>query len=337
MKQITKNEIYKHYIALDWSQVNFALASIRDSGTKYKVVEHPANLKILKECLKKLPGRKILTIEETTTAQWLYVELIDYVDKILICEPFHNSLLKSGAKNDKIDATKLCMLLRNGSLKEVFHTTDELYKLRKLVSVYEDLVNASVRMKNQRSSMFLSEGKDHKKERILTGNTINKFITEKQNLSIDHFALMRKEFELIFQKIKKENQTIQRLVKISGIAEKLAVTILAVVVDANRFESKYKYYAYCGLVKHFKKSGDRDYGKRNTRHSRRLKRCYKIAANAAICGNNDIREYYEYLIQNNYSYEDARNQIARYIAKASYAVMKNGTDYRPYQWRENIK
>ena len=253
MKQITKNEIYKHYIALDWSQVNFALASIRDSGTKYKVVEHPANLKILKECLKKLPGRKILTIEETTTAQWLYVELIDYVDKILICEPFHNSLLKSGAKNDKIDATKLCMLLRNGSLKEVFHTTDELYKLRKLVSVYEDFVNASVRMKNQRSSMFLSEGKDHKKERILTGNTINKFITEKQNLSIDHFALMRKEFELIFQKIKKENQTIQRLVKISGIAEKLAVTILAVVVDANRFESKYKYYAYCGLVKHFKR------------------------------------------------------------------------------------
>ena len=68
-----------------------------------------------------------------------------------------------------------------------------------------------------------------------------------------------------------------------------------------------------------------------------MKRCYKIAANAAICGNNDIREYYEYLIQNNYSYEDARNQIARYIAKASYAVMKNGTDYRPYQWRENIK
>lgn len=39
-----KNEIYKHYIALDWSKVNFALASIRDTGTKYKVVEHPADL-----------------------------------------------------------------------------------------------------------------------------------------------------------------------------------------------------------------------------------------------------------------------------------------------------
>ena len=67
MKQITKNEIYKHYIALDWSKVNFALASIRDAGTKYKVVEHPADLKLLKQCLKQLPGKKIMTIEETTS------------------------------------------------------------------------------------------------------------------------------------------------------------------------------------------------------------------------------------------------------------------------------
>ena len=120
MKQITKNEIYKHYIALDWSQDNFALASIRDNGTKYKVVEHPPVLKILKDCLKLLPGKKILTIEETTTVQWLYFELKDYLDKILICEPFQNSLQKTGPKNDKIDVTKLCTLLRNGSLKEVF-------------------------------------------------------------------------------------------------------------------------------------------------------------------------------------------------------------------------
>ena len=196
------------------------LASIRDSGTKFKVEEHPPDLKILKQCLKQLAGKKILTIEETTTAHWLYVELKDNVDKILICEPFHNSLLKTGPKNDKIDAAKLCTLLRNGSLKEVFHTTDELYKIRKLVSTYEDFVKASVRMKNQRSSMFLSEGKDHKKEKILSGKSINKFITEKQNLAIEHIDRYRREFEKIFKKIAKENETIKQLVKISGIADK---------------------------------------------------------------------------------------------------------------------
>ncbi|MBK8552944.1 MAG: hypothetical protein IPL53_18540 [Ignavibacteria bacterium] len=79
----------------------------------------------------------------------------------------------------------------NGSLKEVYHTTDELYKLRKLVSAYEDFVTASVRMKNQRSSMFLSEGKITKRE-CTSGNAINKFITEKQNLTIEHVAHIRK-------------------------------------------------------------------------------------------------------------------------------------------------
>ena len=36
MKQFTENEIYKHYIALDWSKVNIALACIRN--TKYLVM-----------------------------------------------------------------------------------------------------------------------------------------------------------------------------------------------------------------------------------------------------------------------------------------------------------
>lgn len=337
MKQITKNEIYNHYIGLDWSKENFAIASVRGNGIKLKVEEHPPDLKLLKSCLKKLQGTKILTIEETTTAHWLYVELKDYVNKIIICDPHYNKLVQSGPKTDKIDSGKLCMLLRNGSLKEVFHTTDELYNLRKLVSIHDDYVLASVRMKNQRSSMFLSEGKDHKREKILSGSTIKKFITVKQNSTIEHIDLVRKEFEILFGKIEKENETVRNLVKVSGIAAKLAVTILAVVIDANRFESKYKYYSYCGLVKHSKYSGGKNYGERIGRHSRILRRCYKIAAIAAIGGNNDIREYYEYLLQNNYSFEDARNEIARYIAKVSYAIMKHKTKYRPYQWREGMQ
>ena len=61
--------------------------------------------------------------------------------------------------------------------------------------MYEDFVKASVRMKNQRSSMFLSTGKDHKKEKILTENEISKFITEKQNIYIEHVDQIRCEFE----------------------------------------------------------------------------------------------------------------------------------------------
>ncbi|HAY34323.1 MAG TPA: hypothetical protein PK536_09655 [Ignavibacteria bacterium] len=83
MKQNTKNEIYKHYIALDWSKDSFALASMRNNATGIKVEKQPPELKKLKQCLKDLPGKKILTIEETTTSHWLYVELKDLSTEFL--------------------------------------------------------------------------------------------------------------------------------------------------------------------------------------------------------------------------------------------------------------
>jgi hypothetical protein len=104
-----------------------------------------------------IKGKKILTIEETTSSHWLYVEFLDCVDKILICDPYRNTLLSEGAKNDKIDAGKLCLLLRSGLLKEVYHSLNEDYKIRKLVSAYEDLVKAGVRVKNQKSAIYRAE------------------------------------------------------------------------------------------------------------------------------------------------------------------------------------
>ncbi len=107
---------------------------MRDTSSEVKVKTMLPDTRKLKECLKSYPGRKILTLEETTTSQWLYVELKDSVDKIIICDPYRNGLLKDGLKTDKLDALNLCKLLRSGKLKEVYHTTDKLYELRKLVS-----------------------------------------------------------------------------------------------------------------------------------------------------------------------------------------------------------
>jgi hypothetical protein len=141
-----------------------------------------------------------------------------------------------------------------------------------------------------------------------------------------------------FREIKKKNKVVQDLCKISGIGEISSVKIYSKVIDAGRFENKYKYWAYCGLVKHEKNSGKRSYGKRTARHSSMLRGVYKTSTFAAISGNNDIREYYEYLIiEKKLEESAARNQIARYIAKVSYAVMKNKQEYQAYQWRREKK
>jgi len=109
--------------------------------------------------LKNLKGAKILAIEETNTSQWLYTELMGYVNKILICDPHRNSLLNEGPKTDKIDAIKLVQLLKAGLMKEVFHSTDKFIYLRRIVSSYEDLIKAGVRVQNQRYALLRVCGK----------------------------------------------------------------------------------------------------------------------------------------------------------------------------------
>lgn len=320
---------------MDWSIDIAAVASMRDSASSPVKKTLPSNVKSLKEYLKSFSGRKILTIEEASASHWLYVELFDYVDKILICDPYRNSLLKEGPKNDKLDAGKLCMLLRNNSLKEVYHTMDKSYEIRKLVSVYDDFVNASTRLKNQRSALFRSEGKAAKGKEYLKDSQIKEFISRKQLIALEHHAEVKKEFEAMFKEIRKKNDTVRLLTSIPGIGDINAVKLYSVVIDASRFETKYKYWAYCGLVKHLRESGNVRYGLKTTRHNKTLKSVYRTAEITAINGRSDIRQYYEYLLEHGAGIINAKNAIARYIATSTLAMMKHKTEYRPYQWREN--
>lgn len=60
---------------------------------------------------------------------------------------------------------------------------------------------------------------------------------------------------------------------------------------------------------------------------------YKTAAMAAISGNNPVREYYDYLLEKGTAEHNARNAVARYIAKVSYGMLKSGEKYQPYKRR----
>jgi hypothetical protein len=166
-------------------------------------------------------------------------------------------------------------------------------------------------------------------------NALLKFIENHQESAIDLYETRKKEYAQLFCSLSKRNGLISNLTAIPGIGNISAVTIYSKVIDASRFENKYKYWSYCGLVTHEKQSGNRSYGKRKPRYCRKLKSVYKSAALAAIGGKNDIRDYNDYLLSLGISIRDARNGVARYISKVSYGMLKNKSKYIPYQWRES--
>ena len=324
--------MYEHYIALDWSKSNMAIARMTKKGKKVHVEDIPSNISYLKDYLKHLKGEKILTLEESTSSQWLYSELKSFVNRLLVCDPYRNRLLSEGAKNDKIDATKLVYLNKAGLLKEVYHSGEDFIYLRKLVSGYNDIVKSIVRLKNQRSSVFRSVGLDHKRDEFSSENISDDFVLSRSEQLITESERIKEEYAKEFKKLARKHKEIRLLKSIPGINDIHAVQIMSAVVDIGRFPSKGHFLSYCGLIKHEKISGGRSYGRKPSRYYRPLKQVFKVAAHSVTregC-NNPLKVLYEYYIkENNKSPQMAKHNVSRRLAVLVYGVLKNGKRYDP--------
>lgn len=293
--------IYDHYIAIDWSIKNMAIARMTAKSNKIAVIDVPASVTELQAYLKNLKGTKILTIEETTTAQWLYTELKEHVDRILICDPWRNRLLSDGPKTDKIDAAKLVQLLRANLMKEVYHSGDRFLNLRKLVSGYEDLVKAGVRLKNQRYSLLRACGLtgDEKSAEAKLPHRCEQIVLESVERQIEIYEKEKQGYENEFKALANKFPEIQHQQSLPGIGVIGAVKIVSRIVSPQRFADAGHFLSYVGLVKLERKSGMVVYGRKNSRYCREMKSVYKTGAMAAIGGNNEINNCYEYLIRCN--------------------------------------
>ena len=329
--------MFNHYVAVDRAIANMAIARMTEKSNDVKIIDVPSSIKEMQVYLKNLKGTTCLTFEETSTSQWLYTELKEYVDKIIVCDPYRNKLLSEGPKNDKIDSRKLVMLLRAGLLKEVYHSGEKFIELRKIVSGYEDTIKAGVRLKNQRSAMFRSVNKNHKEETELKMEA-DMFVLSGVDIQIKHYEAEKLRYKNEFARLKKEHPEIKRLCDIPGIADISAVKLTARIVDANRFQTRNNFLSYCGLIKLEEMSGGKSYGKRTPRFCRSMKAVFKTAALAAIDGDNEFGEYCKYLIEiKRYSDRNARHALARRIATITYGVMKGEIKYDAFKRRKKIE
>ena len=328
---------YDHYIAADWSIKNMAIARMTAKHNKIHVVDVPSDVAELQVYLKNLRGTKVLAIEETTTAQWLYTELKDHVDRMVICDPVRNHLLSEGAKTDKIDASKLVQLLKADLLKEVFHSSDRFLNLRRLMSGYEDVIRAGVRLKNQRYSLLRACGLTGEEKKIRLKQPGDQLVLDGIERQLESSQNERGVYEKEFRKLARNHPEIRHQDSLPGIGLIGAMKIVSRVVSPHRFADPGRFLSYAGLIKLERTSGMVTYGRKNSRYCRELKSVYKTGAITAIGGNNPINDYYEYLIrEKKYPDYQARHKAARRLAILSWGVFKSGKRYEPFR-RNHVK
>jgi len=105
------------YIGMDVHQATISVA-VMDAGGKL-IMECLLETKAgtIVEFLRGLHGTLWLTFEEGTSAAWLHDLLKPHVNRLVVCDPRKNALLKDGNKSDRVDARKLAELLRGNQLR----------------------------------------------------------------------------------------------------------------------------------------------------------------------------------------------------------------------------
>src|SRR5262249_61739278 len=79
-----------------------------------------------------LRGTLRVTLEEGTHAAWLHSVLKPQVAEVVVCNPRKNALLKSGNKNDLIDARKLADLFRTNLITRGYYEDSKTQMLKEI-------------------------------------------------------------------------------------------------------------------------------------------------------------------------------------------------------------
>lgn len=128
----------------------------------------------------------------------------------------------------------------------------------------------------------------------------------------------------------------QRLCQLPGIGPINALTILAEAGDLRRFAHHRQFLKYCGLDLATHQSGQfRGQTRLSKFGNARLRRAFWMAAQVAIRQrDNSFRAKFERYIAKDRDNPDLRRKaltaVAAKIARSAHALVKTGTDYRPF-------
>jgi len=303
--------------------------------------------------LEGLRGTLYLTLEEGTYAAWLYDLLVDRVEKLIICDPRHNALLKEGNKTDATDARKLAELLRAGLLRGVYHGSRSLRDLQALAHSYEALVQDTTRTMNRIKALYRGRGiacpgrgvyqkgaRTSWLERLPAGGM--RLRAELLHTQLDQVRVLRRQARAALLAEARKHTVAARLREVPGMGALRVALVIAHLQTPHRFGSRKQLWTYCGLG--LVQRGSSEYRLAEGRVVRRpqallprglnpnhrpgLKELFKSAALTAIHRPGPFKNYYDPRAQRGVDRALLRVNVARKLAALILRLWKKGGHYR---------
>jgi transposase len=340
------------YIGMDVHQASIVAVVLDASGKVVMESILETRAETVLQFILGLRGTLWVTFEEGISAAWLHDLLKPHVARVVVCDPRKNALLKSGNKNDQIDAHKLAELLRAGLLSPVYHGESQERLLKELARSYQALTQDTTRVMNRLKAIYRGRAIRCAGRKVYRARHRGDWLkqlhetgarrrAERLYEQLDRLQPLRRQARQELVREGRKHPAAADLRTIPFLGPLRTAVLIGIVGTPYRFRTKRQFWAYSGLGIQTRISGEyqlsggrvqrtkKVLGVRglNRNHNPELKRVFKSMATEASSRRGPWCDWFRARVKEGVDPALARLTLARKLAAITLAVWKKGRKY----------
>lgn len=280
-------------------------------------------------------------LEATLFSSWIYDHLLPLAEQIQVAHPaMIEAITCAKKKNDRLDADKICDLLRCDLLPECYLAPPQIRELRRVLRYRNLLVGEAVRMKNKISGLLMEMGEPYNAAQLHRKKYFYPYLDNLQDTpesveqllrisrsNLEMFSRLQRKLLAGLQRHPLLKQRVERLQSIRGVGEVLALTWALEIAEVKRFSSLAQAVSYCGLCAAQHESGGKSYrGPLSKQRNKHLQRALIEVAKLAPHWNPRLRQVRERELARGHA-NRATLAVARKLVAYLLAVDRSGQPF----------
>lgn len=309
-----------------------------------------------RQFLEALPAGSQIALEASGHYYWIVDEMESVGHRPRLVHPLEakKRMGKTGKKTDKVDARGLGILLRNGTLPEVWIPPATLRDQRELFRLRMFLVQQRTRLKNRIQGVlaryniqlgvpdaFGAEGRRQIRVHLEELPEITRQSVELELAAEDFMEVQIEDVEKRLETMMQTSVEADLLKTLPYVGPILSMVMTLEIGRVERFASAAHLASYAGLVPRVHSSGGRTrLGQICGDINRYLKWAFIEAGNLVVihqrhlAGKHVVRLYQR--VKRKKNHQKAVVAVARHLAEAAYWILKKQEVYRDPQPRRNV-
>ena len=344
----------EQFIGCDAHKKFSVFVAVNEKGHAGEALRVAHDRELYREFLSRLPAHSAIAVEATGSYSWLVDEMERLGHRPRLCNPLEaKRRMGLTNKTDKLDAKGLAILLRNGTLPEVWIPPSELRDQRELLRLRIFLVRMRTRVKNRihatlgrhniqvpGADLFGVAARKQLGMRLPELPVHCREAVEQELATVDFLKTQIESAERRLEGIRKVSVEADLLKSLPCVGEILSMVLMLEIGRVDRFPTAAHLASYAGLVPRVRSSGGHTrMGQVCGNVNRNLKWAFVEIGNLVVvnqrrlAGTHVVKLYQR--VKRAKNHQKAVVAVGRHLAEAAWSVLTKLEVYRePHDRRQ---